>query len=112
MKRHVEFEHFELVTTYVEQLVIADNILGTQAMGDASYKIIQLAKKHSKITPSVTSAFFGSTAPYKEQDEVQKFFLEDLVLVTTKGLFPLNTCENVWMRRLALKFDPKVVFPS
>ncbi len=97
MKRHVEFEHFELVTTYVEQLVTTNNILGTQAMGDASYRIIQLAKKHSKITPSVISAFFGSTTPYKKQDEAPKFFLEELVLVTTKGFFPLSTCENVWM---------------
>jgi hypothetical protein len=34
------------------------------------------------------------------------------VLLTTKRLFPLNTCENVWVQRLALKLDPKMVFPS
>jgi hypothetical protein len=33
------------------------------------------------------------------------------VLLTTEGFFPLSTCENVWMWRLALKLDPKVVFP-
>jgi len=27
MKNHVEYEHFELVTTYVEKLVTVDNIL-------------------------------------------------------------------------------------
>jgi hypothetical protein len=110
MKRHVEFEHFELVTTYVEQLAIADNISRSQAMGDVGCRTIQLTKKRSKITPSVIFAFFGSTTPYKKQDEAQKLFLEDLVLLTTKGLFPLSTCQNVWMWRLALRLDPKVVF--
>jgi hypothetical protein len=34
------------------------------------------------------------------------------VLHTTKGYFPLNTCENVWICRLVLKLDPKLVSPS
>ncbi len=110
MKRHVEFKHFELVTTYVEQFAITDNISKSQAMCDVSCRTIQLTKKHSKITPSVISAFFGSTILYKKQYENQKLFLEDLMLLTTKRL-PLNTCQNVWMWRLALRLDPKVVFP-
>jgi hypothetical protein len=34
------------------------------------------------------------------------------VLLTTKGYFPLNTCENVWICRLLLRLDPKLVSPS
>ncbi len=33
------------------------------------------------------------------------------MLLMTKGFFPLSTCENVWMRRLTLRLDPKMVFP-
>ncbi len=54
--------------------------------------------------------FFGSKTPYKKQDEAQKSFLEDLVLLMAKGFSPLNTCENVWMWRLVLKLDPKMVY--
>jgi hypothetical protein len=46
----------------------------------------------------------------KKQDKAQKLILKDLVLPTTKGLFPLSTCENVQMWRLVLKLDLKLVF--
>ncbi len=39
------------------------------------------------------------------------YFLEDLVLFMIMWLFPLNTCGNVWMRRMTLKLDPKLLFP-
>jgi hypothetical protein len=74
MKRHLEFEHFELVLTYVEQLATAKKHLGSQAMGDEGCRIIRPSKKCSKITPSVIFAFFVSTAPYKKQDEAQSYF--------------------------------------
>jgi hypothetical protein len=32
---------------------------------------MQLAKKHSKVIPSVISTFFGSKTPSKKLDEVQ-----------------------------------------
>ncbi len=35
--------------------------------------------------------FFGNKIPYKKVDEVQKLFLEDLILLITKGFFPLST---------------------
>jgi len=47
-----------------------------------------------------------------KQDQIQVQFLEDLVLFLAKGFnFPLNTCENLWMCRLALKLDPGLVVP-
>jgi hypothetical protein len=33
-------------------------------------------------------------------------------LLTTKGYLLLSTCENVWMQRLALRLDSKLVFPT
>jgi hypothetical protein len=32
------------------------------------------------------------------------------VLLTTKGFFPLNDHENLWMLCSALQLDPRVVF--
>ncbi len=34
------------------------------------------------------------------------------MLLATKGYFPLNICEKVWMCRLVLRLDPKLVSPS
>jgi hypothetical protein len=34
------------------------------------------------------------------------------VLIIAKVFFPLNNCENLWMLRLALQLDPRVIFPS
>jgi len=64
----------------------------------------------SKNLAPTTFIFLGNKTPCKKQNEVQKLFLEDLVLIITKGFFPLSICENMWMHRLALKFDPKLVF--
>jgi hypothetical protein len=33
------------------------------------------------------------------------------MLLTTKGFFPLSTWENVWMWKLPLRLNPKLVFP-
>jgi hypothetical protein len=33
------------------------------------------------------------------------------MLLTAKGYFLLNTCENVWMCRLTLKLDSKLMCP-
>ncbi len=33
------------------------------------------------------------------------------MLLIAKGLFSLSTCENIWMCRLALRLDFKLVFP-
>lgn len=33
------------------------------------------------------------------------------MLFMTMWFFPLFTCENVWMQRMTLKLDPKLLFP-
>jgi hypothetical protein len=69
-------------------------------------------QKMPKNRTSVISSFFGSKTPYKKQDDKQNLCMEDLVLFTTKGYIPLNIGENLWMCRLTLNLDPKLVFPS
>jgi hypothetical protein len=49
-----------------------------------------MPKKGSKVAPGAISIFWEQT-PYKKVDEVQKLFLEDLILLITKGFFPLST---------------------
>lgn len=57
-------------------------------------------------------AYFGNDIPSRKQNQIQVQFLEDLVLFLVKRFnFPLNTCENLWMCRLALKLDPRLVVP-
>jgi hypothetical protein len=73
---------------------------------------MQPIKKCQKVAQNAICFFFGSKIPFKKQDEVQKIFLDDLMLLTTKGFSSLNTCDNIWMHRLALKLDPKLVFLS
>ncbi len=71
---------------------------------------MQPIKKCQKVAPNAIFTFFGSKIPYKKQDEIQKLFLNDLMLLTTKGFSSLNTHDNIWMHRLALKLDPKLIF--
>jgi hypothetical protein len=83
-----------------------------QERSDEGGRLMHPAKKRTKIVAKAISSFFGSKTPHKRHDEVQKLFLEDLVLPTTKGYLLLSTCENVWMHRLALRLDSKLVFPT
>jgi hypothetical protein len=64
----------------------------------------------SKNLATTILTFLGNKTPCKKQNEVQKLFLEDLVLIIAKGFFPLSICENIWMHRLVLMLDPKLVF--
>jgi hypothetical protein len=62
-------------------------------LGDEGCRTIQLAEKRSKLALNAISTFFGSKVPYKKQDEAQKLFMEDLVLLMEKGLCLLSTCK-------------------
>jgi len=104
IKQHVDFEHLNL-TIYIQKLA-SISILGSQSKGDGEDVAILHAKNYSKVTLSVISTFFESNTPYSKHDEILKSFLEDLVLFTTKGYLLLNTCENIWMQKLALKPYP------
>jgi hypothetical protein len=104
IKCHVDFEHPNL--TICIQKLASMSILGSQSKGDGEGVAILHAKNYSKVTLGVISTFFESNTLYSKHDEVLKSFLEDLVLLTTKGYLFLNTCENIWMRKLALKPYP------
>lgn len=91
LKRHVETKYLKLLTTYVEDLTIVDDILGSQSKDDESCKVIQPTKKFTKVAPNVICIFLGNKTSCKKQDETQ-LFLEDLVLFMAKWFFPLNTC--------------------
>jgi len=98
MKIHVEFEHFELLTIFVEEVVV-DNIARSQIAGaNEGYRAMEVANKRSKVVPSAILTFFASKIPYKKLDEAQQIFLKDLIMPIVKGFFPLNTCENIGCR--------------
>jgi len=128
IKWHVDFEHPNL-TIYIQKLASISilglqpkgdgegvailhaknssiSILGLQPKGDGEGVAILHAKNCCKVTLGVISTFFKSNTPYSKHDETLKSFLEDLVFLTTKGYLILNTCENIWMRKLALKPYP------
>ncbi len=104
IKWHVDFEHPNL-TIHIQKLA-SISILGLQPKGDGEGVAILHAKNCCKVTLGVISTFFKSNTPYSKHDETLKSFLEDLVFLTTKGYLFLNTCENIWMRKLALKPYP------
>jgi hypothetical protein len=61
-------------------------------------------------TWSTIIAYFGSTNLYKNGDEAQQMFLEDLVLCIRKGYMPLLSCKNIWLHILILHQCSHVVF--
>jgi len=111
MKYHIEALHFKLLPTYVAEHFVHDNVTGSQERCDDSGRLMQVLKKCTKVVTWAISSFFGNKTPYKRHNETQKLLLEDLMLLTSKGYFFLSTCENVWMCRLALKLDSKLMFP-
>ncbi len=72
----------------------------------------QHGKKRVGAIHTTITSFFGSTNPYKNADDVQQRFIDDLVLYIYKGYMPLSTCKNIWLRRLVLCQCPHFVFPS
>jgi hypothetical protein len=91
MKHHVEVLHLKLLTTYVVECFVHDNVIGSQERNDEGGRLMQPAKKRTKVATRVIFSFFGSKSPYKRHDESQKLFLEDLVLLIDKGYLPLST---------------------
>jgi len=112
MKHHVEALHLKLLTTYVAECFVHDNVTCSQEWNDEGGKLMQPAKNCTKVVVGVIFSFFGSKTLYKMHDESQKLFLKDLVLLIAKGYLLLSTCENAWMRRLVLKPNSKLVFPT
>jgi hypothetical protein len=69
-------------------------------------------KQSSKVRRVVTPTFFNNIMTFNKSNEEFKKFIDDLVPVVVKGLFPLNTVENIWMKQFGLRRDPQLVFPS
>jgi hypothetical protein len=111
MKHHVEALHLKLLMTYVVKCFVHDNVTSSQERSDEGGRLMQPTNKCTKVVVGAIFSFFGCKTPYKRHDEAQKLFPKDLVLLTIKGYFLLSTCENVWMHRLALRLDSKLVFP-
>jgi hypothetical protein len=99
-----------VIWTHVVELAYVESNSRSQSRSVEGSNVMQPIKKCQKVAPNANFTFFGSKILYKKQDEVQKLFLDDLMLLTTKGLSSLNTCDNIWMHRLALKLDPKLIF--
>jgi hypothetical protein len=98
MKIHVESKHLELLTIFVEKVVIVDNISRSQiTSANEGCRAMEVAKKHSKVVLGVILAFSRSKTLCKKLNEAQQLFQEDLIMFTTKGFFPLSSCENIWM---------------
>jgi hypothetical protein len=71
----------------------------------------QHGKKKVGAIGIASTSFLGSTNPYKNANEAQQRFIEDLVLYMCKSYKPLSTCKNIWLRKLVLHQCPYVVFP-
>ncbi len=70
LKIHVEFEHLELLTIFVEEVVVVHNIASSQIThANEGYRAMEVAKKSSKVVIGVVLAFFGSKTPYKKLNE-------------------------------------------
>ncbi len=59
---------------------------------------------------STIIAYFGLTNLYKNGDEAQQMFLENLLLCICKGCMVLLSCKNIWLHILILHQCSCVVF--
>jgi hypothetical protein len=57
MKHHVEALHLKLLTTYVVECFVHDNVIGSQETNDEGGRLMQPAKKRTKVAARV---FFSS----------------------------------------------------
>jgi hypothetical protein len=111
MKHHVDVLHLKFLPQYVAKQFVHDNVIGSQEKNDEDDRLMQPTKKCTKVVAWPISSLFGSKTPYNRHDEAQKLLLKNLMLLTTKRYLPLSTCENVWMHRLPLRLDSKLMFP-
>jgi hypothetical protein len=94
MKTHVD-------NVYLHFLAKRKYVLSERAM--VKFFNIDHNQQHGKKkvgAPGSTIIYFlGSTNMYKNVDEAQQRFIEDLMLYICKGYMPLSTCENIWLKR-------------
>jgi hypothetical protein len=71
----------------------------------------QKCKQRASTTPIAINNFFGSVRPYKKSNSIEMGFIEDLVLIITKGYMLLSIVENPWLKRMVLCLCGQVQFP-
>jgi hypothetical protein len=59
-------EHLDLLNAYATKFVCVENNSRSQSRSVDSNKVLQLANKCQKTTPSVIFTCFGSKTPYKK----------------------------------------------
>jgi hypothetical protein len=85
MKTHIDCAHPKLFVAMKKQLTEVIPL----------YHIHQPIKKRVGITTNVITNFFGSSNPYKQHDEQQQKFLENLILYICKGYRALSIYESI-----------------
>jgi hypothetical protein len=72
----------------------------------------QKFKKQKHVPPLSIIDFFGGGPNYFKKDLVQLRFIEDSVFLVCKGYQNISVVESFWLRRLVMKRNPKVKFPT
>ncbi len=68
--------------------------------------------KWQQVAPSSILDFFSSLNLFLKDHDMQKRFLQNVMLFVIKGFLPLRTMESIWFQRLILQLYPKVSFLS
>jgi hypothetical protein len=68
-------------------------------------------KQRASTTLIVINIFFGNVRPCKKSNPIQMRFIEDLVLIITKGYMPMSIVESPWLKQMVLCLCGQVQFP-
>jgi hypothetical protein len=100
MSQHVASKHSAMLKQYNTQRATTTTTIVTR----------QTFKKRKKLFTTSIANFFNSIMPYKNSDLGQELFLEDLIMNIIKGFRPLNSIENVWIKRLVFRQCGQITF--
>jgi hypothetical protein len=102
-KKHIDNEHEAIVAKYV---------LHCKNENEASISGHEKSKKCKWATPFAIIEFFSNVWSFKSSNPLQLLFIEDLVLLITKGYVPLSTMESSWLWHLVMRQNGKVCLPT
>jgi hypothetical protein len=85
-KKHVEQDHITLCKSYIKKVHVLHprNLLARELV---------LSSRMLPLVPS--SDLSSSSNPFSKNHEMQKGFLEDIMLFLVKGFLPLKTIESI-----------------
>jgi hypothetical protein len=106
MKKHCETKHSNILNMYISEIVWQHSTK-TNAFEKQSCSKVQKMRTSWFISKTISC-----TTIYKKSNEEQKTFVDDLLLVVVKGLFLLNTIENIWVKWFGFQRVSWLVFPS